>query len=252
MMASKFVEERNNKVKWSAYELLRSIGVKTCPYCNRSYVSVFYDESRGKTRPELDHFISKSEYGLFGLSLFNLIPSCHICNSNLKGGDQKVLAASGELIALSPYIDGFSHYYPFKIDLSNSKNYDLLFDIENKVQDYELKLMPRFIFKPGECKSIQEQHILHQRAISNDRIFRLSDIYNREHKELIDDLLLKVRIYNESNIEELVSVYPDLFKSKRELRQLILDIDVEKEVNIKKSRVTEKLIRDISKQIGYL
>jgi hypothetical protein len=79
----------NNSSKADAYWLAKKIGRNTCTYCNRLYA--FTVEVDGGTnarsrivRPEFDHWYDKSNYPLMSLSLFNLIPSCPICNSSLK------------------------------------------------------------------------------------------------------------------------------------------------------------------------
>ncbi|KAA6326871.1 hypothetical protein EZS27_024078 [termite gut metagenome] len=68
-----------------SYEVAKLIGVNTCVYCNRQYIFTVDSENNHITRPEFDHYLPKSEYPFFALSLYNLIPSCHICNSNCKG-----------------------------------------------------------------------------------------------------------------------------------------------------------------------
>lgn len=80
---AKFAEKK--KRKWCAYGLCRRTSVRTCPYCNLSYELTIFDQDEGVMRPALDHFFDKSKYPLFGLSIGNLIPSCHHCNSTLKG-----------------------------------------------------------------------------------------------------------------------------------------------------------------------
>ncbi len=61
-----------------AYWLQSQLGVKVCPYCNRMYTTTSYGKKR--TRPEFDHFYPQSRYPYLAVSLFNLIPSCNICN----------------------------------------------------------------------------------------------------------------------------------------------------------------------------
>ena len=61
-----------------AYWLQRQLDVKICPYCNRIYTTTLYGKKR--IRPDFDHFYPQSRYPYFAVSLFNLIPSCSICN----------------------------------------------------------------------------------------------------------------------------------------------------------------------------
>jgi hypothetical protein len=76
---------KKHKINWCAYKLCQGLKFLTCPYCNLAFNAVLFRGDDGLMRPSLDHFLDKSNYPLFALSLGNLIPSCHHCNSTLKG-----------------------------------------------------------------------------------------------------------------------------------------------------------------------
>ena len=249
--AKNFLSNHCGKVSWNAYELLRLLNIKTCPYCNRNYTSLYYDDTKGKTRPEIDHFLSQKDYLIFSISLFNMIPSCHVCNSNLKG-DSQVIDGSYRMISLSPYKEGFGDYYPFRIDLSNTVDYNFLFNINVEDKNYNIILKPQYLMKKTGKKTLMEQHELHQMSEMNNEIFKISKIYNREHKDIVNDLLLKAKIYNKSYIQELLKLYPSFFKSEEDVKKLLLGIDVVGNIDIHHNKVLQKLIFDISKQIGLL
>jgi hypothetical protein len=63
---------------WSGERLCKELGVSACPYCNRSYIHVV--NAARNWRPQLDHFVPKSQFPLFRVSLFNLVPVCGQCN----------------------------------------------------------------------------------------------------------------------------------------------------------------------------
>ena len=71
-----------------AYYLTAIKGVNVCTYCNRQYVfTINKPKHKGLehiVRPELDHWFNKELYPLLSLSFYNLIPSCHTCNSSVK------------------------------------------------------------------------------------------------------------------------------------------------------------------------
>lgn len=82
--------------KPTGYWFAKLIGRNTCTYCNRQYV--FTIESRNDNgdiryiaRPVFDHWFAKSDYPLLSLSIYNLIPSCTICNSSVKGSTPMML-----------------------------------------------------------------------------------------------------------------------------------------------------------------
>lgn len=60
------------------------IGIKTCYYCNSSYINLYTNREGSRIQCDLDHFIPQSECPLFVLCLYNFVPSCQICNSRIK------------------------------------------------------------------------------------------------------------------------------------------------------------------------
>lgn len=71
---------------WSAYSLCKASKYELCPYCQQAMAFTIHRDSDGKSfRPALDHFYPKAQYPYLSLSLYNLIPCCHTCNSSLKG-----------------------------------------------------------------------------------------------------------------------------------------------------------------------
>lgn len=74
------------KKPWCAYELCKTSPYRICPYCGQNFAFTLIGKATSKKfRPTLDHFFPKSVYPYLALSLYNLVPSCHTCNSNLKG-----------------------------------------------------------------------------------------------------------------------------------------------------------------------
>ncbi|MFM0684834.1 hypothetical protein PQQ77_02520 [Paraburkholderia strydomiana] len=71
---------------WCAYRLCQMSAYNICPYCNQAFAFTVVGTSNS-FRPTLDHFFPKSKYPYLALSLFNLVPSCYVCNSNLKGDE---------------------------------------------------------------------------------------------------------------------------------------------------------------------
>jgi hypothetical protein len=74
---------------WNAYKLVEHHGLRTCPYCQLHHVN-YHGQATDKIgklelRPPLDHFLPKSIYPYLAVSLHNLVPSCHQCNSSIKG-----------------------------------------------------------------------------------------------------------------------------------------------------------------------
>lgn len=57
---------------------------RVCIYCNRNFISNFNTKKTKRATFTLDHFYQKEKITIFALSLYNLIPSCAVCNTNIK------------------------------------------------------------------------------------------------------------------------------------------------------------------------
>lgn len=114
--------------KSKAFWLAKAVGKNTCVYCNRQYIFTV-ERSDGNVagdrivRPVFDHWFPKSTHPLLSLSLFNLIPSCHICNSSVKGSDEYTLDTH-----IHPYVHEDGHpVFTFKVAAAAKK--ELLWEV---------------------------------------------------------------------------------------------------------------------------
>lgn len=91
----------NNKA--FAYEVAKLMGSNTCVYCNRLYTLTVEDPNTGEQliRPEFDHWFPHSDFPDLGISYYNLIPCCYLCNSSLKHAEPMSIDKH-----IHPYIDG--------------------------------------------------------------------------------------------------------------------------------------------------
>lgn len=100
-------------------ELVKDMNLQNafCPYCN--YVRVQVIDLEGVQNPEIinrayldiDHFHSKSKNPFFALSFFNLIPSCHNCNSTEKRDKDFELNTHS-----NPFHKSYNSSHKFEID----------------------------------------------------------------------------------------------------------------------------------------
>ena len=172
-------------------KLMSAIGIQICPYCDRQYITSYSD---AKTTAELDHFFLKDKYPLFSLSLFNFIPSCHICNALFKhekelhtypyspdaeGNTHFVLAPSNT----TPYTE----YTDLLVDLILEKN-DVQFDIIQKIKDKD------------DAKDTQVLDGLE----SDIKTLRLNEVYT-VHQDYVRDLLQIRRFYETSEYRKFAA-----------------------------------------------
>lgn len=177
------------------HKLLRSLGVTTCPYCNRQFITGYIDENhQEKTTADLDHFYQKGIYPLFALSLFNFIPSCQICNSRMKGEKQ--------IHSLYPYYEGFKDKVKFCLVPSKKDDDKALLRAwlgdRQASDDIRIDLKLSEELEPSYAK----------RAEGSIALFKLKQIY-AIHKEKALDTIRKKRIYWESPYKQFME---DLFK----------------------------------------
>lgn len=222
-----------NSPDYNAYKLAEKLNIGVCPYCNRNYTFTV-QSSNGSVRPVFDHFYDKGKYPFLALSFYNLIPSCHICNSSFKC--QKPFSTQTHL---HPYIDDFNSIAKFTfipLDVSiyqklarfDYKNIELKFEkVHSKVKDDDYK-----------------------KAEKNIKDFGLNELYN-EHKDIVLELIQKAEIYNESYIDELMKNYEGtLFKNKEDLLRLVFGGYITDEEIGK--RPLSKLTKDILEQLEII
>lgn len=142
------------RADWDAYALCRMSRYKTCPYCQQSYAFTIVRTSDGKSfRPTLDHFYDKKSYPYLALSLYNLVPSCHICNSSLKG--------TGDFLKrqhLHPFED--EELIGFNFDLDN---YLLLRDAPAARFRMNLEIKPTAVDRLDAARRSIETFLLEER-----------------------------------------------------------------------------------------
>lgn len=98
---------------WNRHVYVINTGVKVCPYCNRQYITSYSSEDKtGKTTADVDHYYPQSLYPYLQMNLYNMVPSCNICNSKTKGFKDKR--------HLNPYQDGTDSLL-FEIPLDDVK-----------------------------------------------------------------------------------------------------------------------------------
>ena len=217
--------------RYNAYTLCELLNINVCPYCNKNYIVTISDEDNNIfTRPTLDHFLNKATYPFFALSLYNLIPSCHICNSHIKGEIPFDMATY-----IHPYFDDFNSIKKFAVN----KN---LLSLIHKESDFKI------VFKDKKRISNND------RVKANNHIhdLGLETLYN-SHKDKVLELVDFSRAYNEDAFQNLVNTFKDstkIFKDTNDVKRLLIGHHIENE-NIDK-RPFNKLIKDIAKELGLV
>jgi len=203
---------------YSAYNLAENLDIPTCVYCNRIYTKTVISSSGKKiVRPTFDHWFPKSDFPLLALSFYNLIPSCFVCNSGLKGGTKFLL---------------YTHFHPYYKSLDHNFKYTFSYDH----RDYD-----KFTFK-----------ILTENKFSNDtvRAFELEEIY-KVHEDEIEDLRKIKDAYSEEYIEMLErNIVKGIPLDRNQVYRLAFGVHFE-EANFDR-RPLSKMKKDILIELGII
>lgn len=207
-----------------AYKLVENLGVKTCPYCNRNYISFVYTKKK-KTRPQLDHFYPKAIYPFLACSFYNLIPSCSACN-HMKSDEDSYKDEKDENL-IHPY-NVKDNDFTFSYTLNDLKTTEI-FDTNKKNINFEYE------------ESIDIT--LDTNYFKNNDYFQLETIY-QNHKDIVIELILKEINYPKSYINELIK---NGFGTEDEIYQFVFS-NYLKSNNYHK-RPLSKLIKDIAEEL---
>ena len=202
------------KKEYDAYDLAKNLDIPTCPYCNRTYTKTVITKNREKIiRPEFDHWFPKNQYPLLALSFYNLIPSCHICNSNVKGETEFKLD---------------SHFHPYN-SVSNLK---ARFSYNYKsYDDYKIKINTEDKFSRNSVEA-----------------FQLENIY-QAHEDEVKDLIKIRQAYSDKYIE-ILNKSLKINLSKEEVYRLAFGVHYEDDKFDR--RPLSKLKKDILTELGII
>ncbi|MFC4304395.1 hypothetical protein [Cohnella boryungensis] len=188
---------------WGAYALVKELNVSVCPYCNRQYTTSL-DTRTGKTRPQLDHFYNKSMYPYFSLSLYNLIPSCSVCNSSLKGDKDFVLDTHW-----SPY-ERWRCSEDIRFTLQFVKPISQIGGIPDYIRDWYTK---HDYFKLDFKADGKVSSSNRERIERNLEVFKIAELYD-SHKSYAHEIMLKKEFYSEAWVDMMLNEFPDIFPTR--------------------------------------
>ena len=148
---------------------------------------------------DLDHFLPKSKCPIVGLSLYNLVPSCAVCNEKLKGADELGGDSKEKWLVLSPTSDRYSfdkdvsfkiEPMPCDIKISNDAGkYRLAFSPSQSMYEpviHEFQLEERYNYHKAEALRLHDLLIDYPKS----RIKMLKDVFDgaRTESEIEDDI----------------------------------------------------------------
>lgn len=226
----KFFSSKSDNGRYDGYELAEKLSVRSCLYCNRNYTLTVKKGNRKTdkiTRPEFDHFFDKDDNPLLALSIYNLIPSCKICNSTLKGRKKFNLNNN-----LHPYIDDVIKFYKYKYIPHDVKS----------ILGGASKLAVEIEVNSG-IPSVDKK-------ITNSKeIFKLEEIFSSHSDELKDLFDIKHR-FSDRYFEELFKKYNALGLNYDEVYKVVFGTYYQEKDFSK--RPFSKIKNDILKELGII
>ena len=229
---------------WSAWHFIKHLNVSACCYCNAETIfSLMLNQpcpggeeirSNRKAKKEdykrsaLDHYICHSKYPAFGLSLYNLVPACTRCNTNIRGA--KVLEYPNNI---HPYEESFDDFFRFKYLVKGGVEFQDLTegDISLIVSRHE---------KDGGLINVDE------RGKNTAQFFHLEEVYNQLHRREAVDTIRRYTLIPETRRKELEQHYPNI--GRVVLERMLWGVDCDRN-NINQYRLG-KLTLDLLEQLG--
>lgn len=211
--------EKSTYKKYNAYSLAENLDIPTCVYCNRMYTKTVISETGGRiTRPTFDHWFPKGQFPLLSLSFYNLIPSCTICNSGVKGAIPFNLS---------------THFHPYYVNSDETFGYTFSF----KHTDYD-----KFQFKivTDDSSDFSKKSV---------EAFKLEEIYRTHEDEIID--LRKIKdVYTENYLKILESQILGVPLDRKEVYRLAFGVHYQ-EAKFDR-RPLSKMKKDILIELGII
>lgn len=199
------------KSSYNALFLVKALGLKVCPYCDRNYINIVNRDMNEMERrtDQLDHFFPKGKYPMLAMCFYNLIPVCASCN---------LLKRDNE-IDISPYEDGIEEQLFFDASFSDSNSQSGLNEDNVCLHMYYTPKMQ-----------------------NNIKVLALESEYEL-HKDIVYEVLTKAVFYDKEKKEELCRNYPLLFPNSESVKRILYGMDFRERSN----RPLQKLYEDILK-----
>lgn len=160
---------------YNAYHLAEKLDIPTCVYCNRIYTKTVISNSGKKiTRPTFDHWFTKSAHPLLALSFYNLIPSCSVCNSGVKGSTPFLLS---------------THFHPYHKNPDQDFKYTFSYDHKD-YDKFSFKILTKNKFSKDSINSFELQEIFKAHEDEIEDLRRIKDAYSEDYIDMLESKVL--------------------------------------------------------------
>ncbi len=167
--------------------IVKNAGLTVCPYCNRDYINCRAEKVSGA---QLDHFLNKSEFPLFVVCLYNLVPVCGNCNR---------VKSAQKLTFASPFDNGIDWEKDISFSYSGSSLKDMKITIKSK----------------GNLNN-------------NIKGMRIDEAYQIHGSEVLE-IVEKAQIYSSTQIQEFKKVLSPAKLNDSEIKKIIFGPEITKD-----------------------
>lgn len=227
---------KNKSGETIAYKVAKIIGTRVCVYCNRQYTFTITGKDKsqnGIIRPQFDHYLPKSIYPFLALSLYNLIPSCSICNSLKSDKDidkiESIRDRNFEDIKMNPY--------------TGMGDIDDLFKFSYYPNEYGV---------PNEIKIIKTKNENYKNKVDAFlKLFKIEEIYNAHIDCEVKDLYTFATKYSDTYLQSLLEQIGLYYRlSQEDAYRLLFGTELYSKND--NNRPLSKLKRDLLEEFGII
>lgn len=196
-------DSHKTKISNFLMDITNQFEIHNCIYCDIEDVTTFTKANGTKVRKfETEHVLDKGDCPLVGMSLYNFVPSCRICNGPDIKGTKTIGDTETEIARLSPTAEGydFSNKVKFAVKMLTPGVEDL--KATSHVDDYEIdfnvsealyqKSIDLFELKSRYNHGKEKLELLEWREIRRNnpdsRIQQLADLYMVSFGEMFEDM----------------------------------------------------------------
>lgn len=199
----KYTQHYDDRIAKFFCEHAEELHISSCHYCELAYVNTYRVITGGAAMYyqhfDVDHFLPKTKCPIIGLSLFNFVPSCQICNSRIKSS-RTIGTKKSEWIQFSPANEAYNFDKDVTVRLRMHRGPDTSF---KKKGEYYVYFRCKNGFRTEvNFFHLEERYEFHKKEAM--RLKRLKAQYPRSARNKIAGLLGKTE----------VEVREDLFHKK--------------------------------------
>lgn len=194
----KFKGQNQSQISGFFMDHAEELEIGTCHYCETAYINSYQSGKRKKNHFDMDHFLPKSVCPITALSLFNLVPSCPICNERLKRNN--ILGNTAvETIKLCPTSGNYNFDNQVSICLIPTETYHSIHYVDNP-DKYKIQFVTtsKEFNQEIELFKLNERYDFHKCEAL--RLMDLKQDYPDSNIEMIAGLLCQEEEYIKESI----------------------------------------------------